>query len=62
MLRTTRKANGEVGFKVSGQLDAESVAEMETHIAAETKGGSASLCLVGERYGRRHPSGTSWRG
>jgi anti-anti-sigma regulatory factor len=38
MLRITRKANGEVVFKVSGQLTAENVAEMETLIAAETKG------------------------
>jgi len=38
MLRITRKANGEVVFKVSGQLNAENVAEMETLIAAETKG------------------------
>lgn len=38
MLRITRKANGEVVFKVSGQLTAENVAEMETLIAAERKG------------------------
>ena len=38
MLRITRKANGEVVFKVSGQLNAENVTEMETLIAAETKG------------------------
>jgi anti-anti-sigma regulatory factor len=38
MLRITRTANGEVLFKVSGQLTAENVAEMETLIAAETKG------------------------
>jgi len=38
MLRITRKVNGEVVFKVSGQLTAENVAEMETLIAAETKG------------------------
>ena len=37
MLRITRKANGEVVFKVSGQLNAENVTEMETLIAAETK-------------------------
>lgn len=35
MLRITRKANGAVVFKVSGQLTAENVAEMETLIAAE---------------------------
>jgi len=38
MLRITRKANGEVVFRVSGQLNAENVAEMETLIAAETNG------------------------
>jgi anti-anti-sigma regulatory factor len=38
MLRITRKANGAVVFKVSGQLNAENVAEMDTLIAAETKG------------------------
>src|SRR5277367_4781997 len=38
MLRITRKANGEVIFKVSGQLTAENVAEMERLIAAEAKG------------------------
>ena len=38
MLRITRKVNGEVVFKVSGQLTEENVAEMEALIAAETKG------------------------
>jgi anti-anti-sigma regulatory factor len=38
MLRITRTANGEVVFKVSGQLTAENVAEMEALIAAERKG------------------------
>jgi anti-anti-sigma regulatory factor len=38
MLRITRKANGEVVFKVSGQLNAENAAEMEALIAAESKG------------------------
>jgi anti-anti-sigma regulatory factor len=38
MLKITRKANGEVVFKVSGQLNAENVAGMATLIAAETKG------------------------
>jgi anti-anti-sigma regulatory factor len=37
MLRITRQANGEVVFKVSGQLTRENVAEIETLIAAETK-------------------------
>jgi len=38
MLRITRKANGGVVFKVSGQLTAENVTEMETLLAAETNG------------------------
>jgi len=38
MLRITRKANGEVVFRVSGQLTGENVAEMEKLIAAEGKG------------------------
>ena len=38
MLRITRKANGQVVFKVSGQLTAENVAEMDSLLAAETKG------------------------
>ena len=38
MLRITRKINGQVFFKVSGQLTAENVSEMEALIAAEGKG------------------------
>ena len=38
MLRITRKANGRVVFKVSGQLTEENVSEMETLIVAEGKG------------------------
>ena len=38
MLRITRKANGEVVFKVSGQLTGENVEEMEALITAEAKG------------------------
>ena len=38
MLRITRKVNGEVVFKISGQLAAENISEMESLIAAETKG------------------------
>src|SRR6266403_877742 len=38
MLRITRKANGEVVLKVSGQLNAENVAEVSALIAAERKG------------------------
>jgi len=38
MLRITRKANGEVVFRVSGQLTTDNVAEMESLLTAETKG------------------------
>jgi anti-anti-sigma regulatory factor len=38
MLRITRKENGAVVFKVSGELTAENVVEMEALIAAERKG------------------------
>ena len=38
MLRITRKANGGVVFRVSGQLNAENVADMEALIEAESKG------------------------
>ena len=38
MLRITRKGNGVVVFKVSGQLTAENVEEMEALISAEKKG------------------------
>jgi anti-anti-sigma regulatory factor len=38
MLRITRKAAGEVVFKVSGQLTAENVTEMESLIVGEGKG------------------------
>ncbi|HTA57998.1 MAG TPA: STAS domain-containing protein [Candidatus Baltobacteraceae bacterium] len=37
MLRITRKANGGVVFKVSGQLTEENVEEMQALIAAEGK-------------------------
>ena len=38
MLRITRKANGDVVFKISGQLNAQNVAEIGTLIEAEKKG------------------------
>ena len=38
MLRITRKVNGEVVFKVSGELDAQNVAEIATVINLEKKG------------------------
>ena len=37
MLRITRNANGEVVYRVSGQLTAENVTEMEALLAAERK-------------------------
>jgi hypothetical protein len=36
MLKITRAANGEVVFALSGQLDEEDVAELETVITSET--------------------------
>jgi anti-anti-sigma regulatory factor len=38
MLRIQRSANGEVVFTVSGQMDAESIVELETLINSEAKG------------------------
>jgi anti-anti-sigma regulatory factor len=38
MLRITRNANGEVVFKISGELTRENIPEMELMIAAERKG------------------------
>ena len=38
MLRITRDANGEVVFKVSGELTGENVAEMQALIGAERNG------------------------
>jgi anti-anti-sigma regulatory factor len=38
MLRITRKANRDVVFKVSGQLTAENVTEMDALLAVESKG------------------------
>jgi anti-anti-sigma regulatory factor len=38
MFRIHRSANGEVIFTISGRLDAELIAELETLLAAETKG------------------------
>ena len=46
MLRITRKANGEVVFKVSGQLNALNVAEIRTLIVAEKKGSCIVLDLT----------------
>jgi anti-anti-sigma regulatory factor len=38
MLRITRTANGEVVFRVSGELDAENLPEIEAVIGAEKQG------------------------
>jgi len=38
MLRIQRSANGEVVFTMSGQMDAESIVELETLITSEAKG------------------------
>jgi anti-anti-sigma regulatory factor len=46
MLRITRKANGEVVFKVSGQLNSQNVAEVGTLIEAERKGSRIVLELT----------------
>jgi len=46
MLRITRKANGEVIFRISGQLNAENVAEIGTLIEAEKKGSRIVLDLT----------------
>jgi glycerol-3-phosphate responsive antiterminator len=46
MLRITRKANGEVVFKVSGQLNVENLDEMEKLIKAERKGSRIDLDLT----------------
>jgi anti-anti-sigma regulatory factor len=46
MLRITRTANGEVVFRVSGELDAENVVEIETVIGAEMKGTNIALDLA----------------
>jgi anti-anti-sigma regulatory factor len=46
MLRITRSANGEVVFKVSGELDSENVAEIGAVIGAEKKGARIVLDLT----------------
>jgi ABC-type transporter Mla MlaB component len=43
---SSRKANGEIVFKVSGQLDAENVAEIASVIGAEEKGSRIVLDLA----------------
>ena len=46
MLRITRKANGQVVFKVSGQLNARNVTEIRKLIEAEKKGSRIVLDLT----------------
>jgi len=46
MLRITRKVNGEVVFKVSGQLTAENVTEMETLVRQKQKAGELSWTVA----------------
>ena len=45
MLRITRAANGEVVFSLSGRMDAESAAELERLLNAETNGSRIVLDL-----------------
>jgi hypothetical protein len=45
MLRIRRSANGEVVFRMSGQMDAESIVELETLINSEAKGCRIALDL-----------------
>jgi anti-anti-sigma regulatory factor len=45
MLRIQRSANGEVVFTLSGQVDEESIVELETLINAEAKGSRIVLDL-----------------
>jgi anti-anti-sigma regulatory factor len=46
MLRITRSANGEVVFRISGDLDATNIAEIEAVIAAEKKRARITLDLT----------------
>jgi anti-anti-sigma regulatory factor len=45
MLRITRTANGGVVFKLSGQLSAENIGELETLFSAEASGRHIALEL-----------------
>ena len=45
MLRITRTANEEVVFKLSGQLSAENISELETLFSAEASGRHIALEL-----------------
>lgn len=46
MLRITRKANGEVVFKLSGELNVQNVAQIAAVIGAENKGTRIVLDLT----------------
>jgi len=46
MLKITRAANGEVVFTVSGRLDAENLAELDTLFRAEASGRRITLDLT----------------
>lgn len=45
MLRITRTANGEVVFKLSGQMSAENIGELKTLFGAESSGRRIALEL-----------------
>ena len=45
MLRIHRKGNGEVIFKLSGEIDKEHIAELKTLIAGEARGRRITLDL-----------------
>ena len=45
MLRITRRANGEVVFKVSGRIETENIAELEALLSGETSRRSIILDL-----------------
>ena len=45
MLRIRRSANGQVVFKLSGRMDREDIAELETLISSEGNGNAIALDL-----------------
>jgi hypothetical protein len=45
MLRVTRTANGEVVFKLSGQIETKNIAELKALLSAETSGRRVHLEL-----------------
>ena len=52
MLRIQRSANGEVVFTLSGQMDEEAIAELETLISSEADG---RVLAFGGLFVRSHP-------